>query len=38
MKTKWLTGVAGIVAEIAYALLYILAGLAIAYLIIQSRA
>jgi hypothetical protein len=37
VKTKWMTGMAGIVAEILYALLYVLAGLAIAFFFVIVR-
>lgn len=37
MKAKWLTGLAGIVAEILYALLFVLAGLAIAFFFVSVR-
>lgn len=38
MKTKWLTGVVGIIAEILYSLLFVLAGLVISFLVIRLGA
>lgn len=36
MKSRWLNGTIGVLAELAYALLYILAGLLMVFILVQA--